>query len=118
MNYQIVFVVATEPTAYVSLERNGQVDFIKTKLTFDNVIPTVLIATSFKNYEKLIFKGNYNPSPHVTQLDFYITRNEENIFVFANTLKKSDDWVDMELISTILTPALAVGSGYQISGMR
>ena len=79
--------IAAEPSAYISVERNGKTDFIRTKLAFDNIIPTIYIATSFKNFEKLIFKGNYSPSPKVTQLYFTLSRNDENIVVFDNTLK-------------------------------
>merc|ERR1711974_219522 len=42
--------IATEPTAKIQIERNGKVNFIETKLKFDNVIPTVQIITSFPNF--------------------------------------------------------------------
>ena len=49
--------IATEPTAKIQIERNGKVNFIETKLKFDNVIPTVQIKTSFPNFEKMTFTG-------------------------------------------------------------
>jgi hypothetical protein len=96
--------IATEPTASVTLERNGRMDFIKTKLSFDNIIPTVYITTSFPGLQKLIFKGNYEVMGNRRQVDIMLTCNDENLLVLANKVTMSDDLTNFELISNILTP--------------
>ena len=49
--------IATESTAKIEIERNGKTNFIETTMKFDNVIPTVIIKTSFPNFEKMTFTG-------------------------------------------------------------
>ena len=97
--------IATEPTAKLQIERNGKLNFVETKLKFDNIIPTVEITTSFPKFEKMIFKGNYNAMEKGhKQLDLALSRNDENIFVFALTSKPSANWQNADIVVTILTP--------------
>ncbi len=96
--------IAVEPTAYLSIERNGKMDFIKTKLTFDSVIPTVRIMTSFPYFERLVLKGSLNNNPRHKQGDIVLSRNDNPMLALSWTMKSSDNWEDGEVIIDILTP--------------
>ena len=97
--------IDVEPTAYVSIERNGKTDFVKTVLSFDNVIPTIQIFTSFDGFEKMTLKGNYKaPSTYHRQVDLVLARNNDNLLVFAVSTKINDNGSDGEIILDLLTP--------------
>ena len=97
--------IATQPTASISLEKNGKVYFIRTKLTFDNVIPTVRIETSIPGFERLVFKGNWQQHGNAIQCDISLTRNQEDIlFMITTNVRMTKDMSDTELIVEMITP--------------
>ena len=97
--------IATQPTASISLEKNGKIYFIRTKLTFDNVIPTVRIETSIPGFERLLFKGNWQQHGNAIQFDISLTRNQEDIlFMITTNIRMTKDMSDTELIVEMMTP--------------
>ena len=97
--------IATEPTASISIEQNGVKNFVRTKLSFDNVIPTIYISTSFPGFERLIFKGSYEADGELRrQVDLMVSRNGETLLALANKMTATPDLTSCEIISTLSTP--------------
>ena len=97
--------IATQPTASISLENNGKIYYIRTKLSFDNVIPTVRIETSIPGFEKLLFKGNWQQERNSALCDITLTRNQGDVlFMVSTNVRMTPNWSDTELIIEIMTP--------------
>ena len=98
--------IATQPTASISLENKaGKIYYIKTKLSFDNVIPTVRIETSIPSFEKLLFRGNWQQQRNSVLCDISLTRNQGDVlFMLTTNVRMTPSWSDTELIVNFMTP--------------